>query len=117
MTQPTHFPADFTWGVATSAFQIEGASAADGKGPSIWDTFCSQPGTIKDGSDGSVACDHYHRYREDVGLIASLGVDAYRFSMAWSRVQPTGKGAWNEAASPSTSACWTPSPSAASSLT
>jgi len=97
MTQSKLFPADFTWGVATSAFQIEGASAADGKGPSIWDTFCSKPGNIKDGSDGTVACDHYHRYREDVGLIASLGVDAYRFSMAWSRVQPTGKGAWNEA--------------------
>ncbi|SHG59254.1 GH1 family beta-glucosidase [Massilia sp. CF038] len=97
MTQSTHFPADFTWGVATSAFQIEGAWATDGKGPSIWDTFCSKPGNIKDASDGTVACDHYHRYREDVGLIASLGVDAYRFSIAWARVQPTGKGAWNEA--------------------
>jgi beta-glucosidase len=97
MTQSNHFPRDFTWGVATSAFQIEGASAADGKGPSIWDTFCSKPGNIKDNSDGTVACDHYHRYHEDVGLIASLGVDAYRFSMAWSRVQPTGKGPWNEA--------------------
>jgi beta-glucosidase len=97
MTQTIHFPADFTWGVATSAFQIEGASDADGKGPSIWDTFCSKPGTIKDGSDGTVACDHYHRYLEDVELIASLGVDAYRFSIAWPRVQPSGKGAWNEA--------------------
>jgi beta-glucosidase len=90
------FPADFTWGVATSAFQIEGASRADGKGASIWDTFCATPGNIKDGSDGHVACDHYHRYREDVDLMAGLGVDAYRFSMAWSRVQPDGKGAWNE---------------------
>lgn len=90
------FPTDFTWGVATSAFQIEGASRADGKGPSIWDTFCANPGNIKDGSDGHVACDHYHRYREDVALMAGLGVDAYRFSMAWSRVQPDGKGAWNE---------------------
>ena len=90
------FPADFTWGVATSAFQIEGASRADGKGASIWDTFCATPGNIKDGSDGHTACDHYHRYREDVDLMASLGVDAYRFSMAWSRVQPDGKGAWNE---------------------
>jgi len=97
MTTSTHFPADFTWAVATSAFQIEGAASADGKGPSIWDTFCAIPGTITDGSDGTVACDHYHRYREDVALIASLGVDAYRFSMAWSRVQPDGKGAWNEA--------------------
>ncbi|MCG2586290.1 GH1 family beta-glucosidase [Massilia sp. TS11] len=90
-------PPDFLWGVATSAFQIEGAQREDGKGLSIWDTFCSQPGRIKDGSDGSVACDHYHRYREDVDIIDSLGVDAYRFSMAWARVQPDGRGAWNEA--------------------
>ncbi len=90
------FPPDFTWGVATSAFQIEGASTADGKGPSIWDTFCATRANIIDGSDGSVACDHYHRYRDDVELLAGLGVDAYRFSMAWSRVQPDGKGAWNE---------------------
>ncbi|RSZ58558.1 beta-glucosidase [Massilia atriviolacea] len=97
MNQSNQFPADFTWGVATSAFQIEGGSAADGKGPSIWDTFCLNPNNIKDRSDGTVACDHYHRYREDVGLISSLNVDAYRFSMAWARVQPSGKGAWNEA--------------------
>ena len=90
-------PPGFTWGVATSAFQIEGAHQEDGKGPSIWDTFCSTPGKIKDGSDGSVACDHYYRYAEDVGIIASLGIGAYRFSMAWSRVQPLGKGDWNEA--------------------
>jgi len=91
------FPPDFAWGTATSAFQIEGASSADGKAPSIWDSFCTRPGAIKDGSDGRVACDHYHRYREDVALLAGLNVDAYRFSMAWSRVQPGGKGAWNEA--------------------
>ncbi|MEO7495766.1 MAG: GH1 family beta-glucosidase [Massilia sp.] len=97
MTESLHFPPDFTWGVATSAFQIEGASSADGKGASIWDTFCSNTANIKDASNGDVACDHYNRYREDVALLASLGVDAYRFSMAWSRVQPTGKGAWNEA--------------------
>jgi len=96
MTDSIQFPPDFTWGVATSAFQIEGASAADGKGPSIWDTFCRNPANIKDHSNGDVACDHYHRYREDVGIMAGLGVDAYRFSMAWSRVQPSGKGAWNE---------------------
>ena len=93
----TRLPPDFLWGVATSAFQIEGANQEDGKGLSIWDVFCNTPGKIKDGSDGSVACDHYHRYREDVGIIDSLGVDAYRFSIAWSRVQPQGKGAWNEA--------------------
>ena len=96
MNQNKQFPTDFLWGVATSAFQIEGASATDGKGPSIWDTFCSNPANIKDQSDGTVACDHYHRYKEDVGIIASLGVDAYRFSLAWARVQPQGKGAWNE---------------------
>jgi beta-glucosidase len=96
MTESIRFPANFTWGVATSAFQIEGAADADGKGPSIWDTFSRNPANIKDGSNGDVACDHYNRYREDVALIASLGVDAYRFSMAWARVQPTGKGAWNE---------------------
>jgi beta-glucosidase len=92
-----HFPADFTWGVATSAFQIEGASQADGKGDSIWDTFCRNPAHIVDRSNGDVACDHYHRYRDDVALMAALGVDAYRFSMAWARVQPDGRGAWNEA--------------------
>jgi beta-glucosidase len=97
MTQSMQFPADFTWGVATSAFQIEGASRADGKGVSIWDSFCRTPGTIDDHSNGDVACDHYHTYKEDVALMAALGVDAYRFSMAWTRVQPEGKGAWNEA--------------------
>lgn len=97
MTDPLQFPRSFTWGVATSAFQIEGGASADGKGPSIWDTFSHTPGKIIDGSNGDVACDHYHRYPEDVALMASLHVDAYRFSLAWSRVQPAGKGAWNEA--------------------
>lgn len=92
-----HFPPDFTWGVATSAFQIEGAADVDGKGPSVWDTFCQRPGVIADGSDGRVACDHYRRLDEDLDLIAGLGVDAYRFSISWPRVQPTGSGAWNEA--------------------
>jgi beta-glucosidase len=96
MNDSLRFPADFTWGVATSAFQIEGAADADGKGPSIWDTFSRNPANIIDRSNGDVACDHYHRYREDVGLMSSLGVDAYRFSMAWARVQPDGRGAWNE---------------------
>jgi beta-glucosidase len=96
MTDTKQFPPSFTWGVATSAFQIEGAALEDGKGPSIWDTFSHRPGTVIDGSNGDIACDHYHRYAGDVALMSSLHVDAYRFSMAWSRVQPQGKGAWNE---------------------
>ncbi len=97
MPDSTRFPQDFIWGVATSAFQIEGAFDADGKGPSIWDTFSHNSANINDASNGDVACDHYHRYPEDVAIMAGLGVDAYRFSMAWSRVQPLGYGAWNEA--------------------
>jgi beta-glucosidase len=91
------FPSDFVWGVATSAFQVEGAATADGKGPSIWDDFCRVPGAIADASDGSVACDHYRRLDGDLDLIDGLGVDAYRFSVSWPRVQPAGSGAWNEA--------------------
>lgn len=90
------FPANFVWGVATSAYQIEGAAHEDGRGDSIWDEFCRRPGAIKDGSSGERACDHYHRVAEDVDLIASLGVNAYRFSIAWPRVQPFGTGGWNE---------------------
>ena len=91
------FPPDFVWGVATSAFQIEGAAQADGKGESIWDRFCRQPGAIADASNADVACDHYHRLDADLDLIAALGVNAYRFSVSWPRVQPLGLGAWNEA--------------------
>jgi beta-glucosidase len=95
---PHHrFPPHFVWGVATSAFQIEGAAHEGGKGPSIWDRFCRQGGAIADGSNGDVACDHVHRLEQDLDLIASLGVDAYRFSVSWPRVQPTGRGAWNPA--------------------
>jgi beta-glucosidase len=86
------FPASFVWGVASSAFQIEGASTADGKGASIWDEFCRVPGVIADGSDGGIACDHYHRLDSDLDLIAALGVGAYRFSISWPRIQPTGFG-------------------------
>ena len=92
-----NFPPHFVWGVATSAFQIEGAATEDGKGESIWDRFCRVPGAIADHSDGDIACDHYHRLDEDLDLIAALGVDAYRFSVSWPRVQPLGQGAWNEA--------------------
>jgi beta-glucosidase len=93
--QKLHFPKDFVWGVATASFQIEGAARDDGKGPSIWDDFCRQPGLIADGSNGDIACDHYHRLESDLDLMASLGVDAYRFSVSWPRVRPGGQGAWN----------------------
>jgi beta-glucosidase len=94
LSEPT-FPPGFTWGVATSAYQIEGAAREDGRGPSIWDTFSHTPGKTLDGDTGDVACEHYHRMPADVDLIADLGVEAYRFSIAWPRVQPLGKGAWN----------------------
>ncbi|HET9173390.1 MAG TPA: GH1 family beta-glucosidase [Actinospica sp.] len=86
------FPADFRWGVSTAAYQIEGAAREDGRGLSIWDTFAHTEGRIKNGDTGDVACDHYHRYAEDVALMADLGVDTYRFSIAWPRVRPTGDG-------------------------
>ena len=89
------FPADFVWGAATSSYQIEGAVDADGRGRSIWDTFCDEPGRIADGTSGVEACDHYNRYREDVSLMKSLGLHAYRFSIAWPRVIPNGTGAVN----------------------
>jgi beta-glucosidase len=90
------FPAGFGWGFAASAYQIEGAAAEDGRGPSIWDTFARQPGAIADGSNGDVACDHYRRYPDDVGLMADLGAREYRFSVSWSRVLPAGSGAINQ---------------------
>jgi beta-glucosidase len=88
-------PAGFAFGTSTAAYPIEGATGADGRGPSIWDTFCGEPGRIADGSSGAVACDHYHRFEEDVALLVRLGVDGYRFSIAWPRVQPTGRGPVN----------------------
>lgn len=93
----TTLPADFTWGVATAAYQIEGAVAEDGRSRSIWDTFSHTPGTIDGGDTGDVACDHYHRVPEDIGLIKRLGADAYRFSIAWPRVVPGGDGPVNKA--------------------
>ncbi|MGW0478828.1 GH1 family beta-glucosidase [Nonomuraea sp. NPDC003214] len=85
----------FLWGTATAAYQIEGAADEDGRGPSIWDTFSHEPGRTRDGHTGDVACDHYHRWPEDVALMSELGVGAYRFSIAWPRVQPSGAGPAN----------------------
>ena len=90
------FPKDFIWGVATSSFQIEGATQVDGRAPSIWDTLCDRPGAIADGTNGHIACDHYNRWPEDVAIMKSMGVDAYRFSIAWPRVIPQGRGATNK---------------------
>jgi beta-glucosidase len=91
------FPPDFVFGAATAAFQIEGATREDGRGPSIWDTFVRRPGAVLGGDTGDVACDHYHRYREDIALLKELGVRSYRFSVGWPRVQPTGSGPSNAA--------------------
>ena len=90
------FKEDFAWGAATAAYQIEGAAALDGRGPSIWDTYCDKPGGTRDGFSGAVACDHYHRYVEDVALMRDIGLKAYRFSISWSRVLPEGTGSINE---------------------
>jgi beta-glucosidase len=94
-TLSARFPSSFVWGVASSAFQIEGASNIDGKGPSIWDEFCLRPGATADGSDGAVACDHYNRLESDLDLISALGIQGYRFSISWPRVQPAGYGPIN----------------------
>jgi beta-glucosidase len=85
-------PAGFRWGAATAAYQVEGAASADGRGLSIWDTFSRTPGMVRGDHTGEVATDHYHRYREDVALMARLGLGAYRFSVSWPRIQPAGCG-------------------------
>ncbi|MCU1490384.1 MAG: Beta-glucosidase [Acidimicrobiaceae bacterium] len=92
MTTP--FPDGFLWGASTSAYQVEGAVSEDGRGPSIWDRFSHEPDRIEGGGTGDVACDHYHRYPEDLDLLAGIGLNAYRFSIAWPRVQPAGSGAF-----------------------
>ena len=86
------FPKDFIWGAATASYQIEGAANEDGRGPSVWDTFCRQPGRIANNDTGEKACDHYHLYKEDVQLMKKTGLKAYRFSIAWPRIFPKGEG-------------------------
>src|ERR1700743_3619245 len=91
------FPKDFIWGAAAASYQIEGAAYEDGKGLSVWDMFCKKPGAVFQKHTGDVACDHYHRYREDVGRMKEIGLQAYRLSISWPRVLPQGKGDKNEA--------------------
>ncbi|NCV08279.1 MAG: glycosyl hydrolase family protein, partial [Actinobacteria bacterium] len=86
------FPKDFIWGAATSSYQIEGAAFEDGRGLSIWDTFCKTPGKVANADTGDVANDHYHRYPEDIAIMKELGLQAYRFSFAWPRMFPQGSG-------------------------
>ena len=90
------FPDGFLWGAATAAHQIEGAASEDGRGASIWDTFSRTPGNVLHGDTGDTACDHYHRLDEDLDLMAEIGLKAYRFSVAWPRVQPDGRGRTNQ---------------------
>jgi beta-glucosidase len=90
------FSKDFLWGVSTASYQIEGAAREDGKGLSVWDDFTSRPGSVIDGSSGDVACDHYHRYRQDIDLMREMGINAYRFSISWPRIIPNGTGEINQ---------------------
>ncbi len=90
------FPDGFVWGASTAAYQIEGAVTADGRGPSVWDTFSHTPGKVRGGDTGDIACDSYHRYPEDIALLASLGLSSYRFSLSWPRIQPGGRGPANQ---------------------
>ena len=91
--EASSFPQDFVWGASTSSYQIEGAVAEDGRGKSIWDVYSHTPGRVANGDTGDVSCDHYHRWREDIDLLAAAGFNAYRFSTAWSRIKPDGSGA------------------------
>ncbi|MEO6715412.1 MAG: GH1 family beta-glucosidase [Mycobacteriales bacterium] len=93
---PRAFPAGFVWGSATAAYQVEGAAHDDGRQPSIWDTFCRTPGKVHNGDTGDIAVDQYNRYADDVALMSKIGLQAYRFSVAWPRIQPTGSGPANE---------------------
>jgi beta-glucosidase len=96
MPEPSDtFPSDFVWGAATAAYQIEGAANEDGRGESVWDRFCATPGKVRNGDTGAIACDFYHRYRDDIRLMRELGLDAFRFSVSWPRVLPEGRGRVN----------------------
>ncbi|NNM45290.1 GH1 family beta-glucosidase [Knoellia koreensis] len=97
MTDFPSLPTDFVFGASSASYQIEGAVDEDGRGRSVWDTFCDVPGKVANGDTGAVACDHYHRYAQDVGLLRDLGVDSYRFSIAWPRILPAGTGEVNQA--------------------
>lgn len=97
MSGLVHFPSGFAWGAATSSYQIEGAALEDGRGESIWDRFSKTPGKVEDGTNGDIACDHYHRFREDIALMKRLGIKHYRFSVAWPRILPTGRTKVNQA--------------------
>src|SRR6187455_2726791 len=92
MSQTMQFPDGFLWGSATAAYQIEGSPLADGAGPSIWQRFAHTPGRMLNDDTGDVACDHYNRWRDDIAIMKELGMQAYRFSISWSRVLPEGKG-------------------------
>src|ERR1044071_500529 len=97
MSADDRFPEDFLWGAATAAYQIEGSPLADGAGPSIWHRFSHTPGRTVNGDTGDVACDHYRRFRQDIALMRELGLQAYRFSISWSRILPDGTGKVNQA--------------------
>ena len=96
-TDTATFPEDFRWGAATASYQIEGAAHEGGRGESVWDRFAATPGKVRNGDTGEIACDFYHRYREDIALMSELGLDAFRFSIAWPRVLPEGRGRVNAA--------------------
>ena len=91
------FPKNFLWGAASAAYQVEGAYQEDGKGRNIWDAYCQTPGHIAHGENGNVACDQYHRYKEDIALMKEMGIRYYRFSISWTRILPDGTGTVNEA--------------------
>ena len=90
------FKDDFVWGAAAAAYQIEGAASVGGRKPSVWDDYCDRPDAVKQGHSGAVACDHYHRFEEDIALMGEIGLQAYRLSLAWPRILPDGTGAVNE---------------------